>query len=167
MRAAERRRKAEETAAEEAASQDWEPRDDYALFALVTTLGETSRVLEAVAETMQMSVTTLRARLKRLKGGSRSAEEAEKAKRPFAGETLAVTFARAGEAVRSGATAAANPTNAAIDPTEADTTDAHEPVADEPAVAMNFTSVPYDVHHHRLRQIAHAIVHVCTSAAGG
>ena len=107
MRAAERRRKAEETAAEEAASQDWEPRDDYALFALVTTLGETSRVLEAVAETMQMSVTTLRARLKRLKGGSRSAEEAEKAKRPFAGETLAVTFARAGEAVRSGATAAA------------------------------------------------------------
>ena len=61
MRAAEKRRKAEEAAAEEAASQDWEPRDDYTLFALVTTLGETSRVLEAVAETMRMSVTTLRA----------------------------------------------------------------------------------------------------------
>ena len=103
MRAAEKRRKAEEAAAEEAASQDWEPRDDYTLFALVTTLGETSRVLEAVAETMRMSVTTLRARLKRLKG-----DAAEKPKRPGeTGETLAVTFARAEEAVRSGATAAA------------------------------------------------------------
>ena len=101
MRAAEKRRKAEETAAEEAASQDWEPRDDYTLFALVTTLGETSRVFEAVAETMRMSVTTLRARLKRLKG-----DAAEKPKRPGeTGETLAVTFARAEEAVRSGATA--------------------------------------------------------------
>ena len=103
MRAAEKRRKAEEAAAEEAASQDWEPRDDYTLFALVTTLGETSRVLEAVAETMRMSVTTLRARLKRLKG-----DAAEKPKRTGeTGETLAVTFARAEEAVRSGATAAA------------------------------------------------------------
>ena len=102
MRAAEKRRKAEEAAAEEAASQDWEPRDDYTLFALVTTLGETSRVLEAVAETMRMSVTTLRA-LKRLKG-----DAAEKPKRTGeTGETLAVTFARAEEAVRSGATAAA------------------------------------------------------------
>ena len=101
MRAAEKRRKAEEAAAEEAASQDWEPRDDYTLFALVTTLGETSRVFEAVAETMRMSVTTLRARLKRLKG-----DAAEKPKRPGeTGETLAVTFARAEEAVRSGATA--------------------------------------------------------------
>ena len=75
MRAAEKRRKAEEAAAEEAASQDWEPRDDYTLFALVTTLGETSRVLEAVAETMRMSVTTIRARLKRLKGDARRETE--------------------------------------------------------------------------------------------
>ena len=69
MRAAEKRRKAEEAAAEVAAAKDWEPRDDYMLFALATTLGETSRVLDALAETtFSHSATTLRARLKRLKG---------------------------------------------------------------------------------------------------
>ena len=70
MRAAEKRRKAEERCRGGlvAASQDWEPRDDYTLFALVTTLGETSRVLEAVAETMRMSVRAATARLKQGQG---------------------------------------------------------------------------------------------------
>ncbi len=112
MRAAEKRRKAEEAAAEVAAAKDWEPRDDYMLFALATTLGETSRVLDALAETtFSHSATTLRARLKRLKGegdekGAEKTDDAEKneAKRSSSAETLAETYARALEAVRSGVT---------------------------------------------------------------
>ena len=113
MRAAEKRREAEEAAAEVAAAKDWEPRDDYTLFALATTLGETSRVLDAVAETIfSHSATTLRARLKRLKGEGdekgdmENAEKIDaKAKRSSSSETLAETYARALEAVRSGVTA--------------------------------------------------------------
>jgi hypothetical protein len=95
-----------------AAAKDWEPRDDYMLFALATTLGETSRVLDALAETtFSHSATTLRARLKRLKGegdekGAEKTDDAEKneAKRSSSAETLAETYARALEAVRSGVT---------------------------------------------------------------
>ena len=113
MRAAEKRRKAEETAAELAALEEtnWSPREDYMLFALATTLGERSRVLDAIAETMQTSATKLRARLKQLKGrggvaAAEKSDDAEKAKRPPETlETLEETYARALDAVRSGATA--------------------------------------------------------------
>ena len=111
MRAAEKRREAEEAAAEMAALEDWAPRDDYMLFALARTLGETSRVLDAIAQTMRMSATKLRARLRRLEGGAGGSgaerrDDAEKARRPR--ETLAETYARARiDVVRSGATASA------------------------------------------------------------
>ena len=63
MRAAEARRRREDAVAFAAAGTEWAPANDYLLFALTSSLGETARAIESISAVLGIKAMTLRARL--------------------------------------------------------------------------------------------------------
>tara|TARA_B110000977_G_scaffold125247_2_gene160408 strand:+ start:3643 stop:7164 length:3522 start_codon:yes stop_codon:yes gene_type:complete len=63
MRAAEARRKREEEEAKEEAGTEWDPFNDYLLFSLSKSLGETPRAIDHIAHVIDIKAVVCRARL--------------------------------------------------------------------------------------------------------